>query len=96
MRVADVLGAPSGFEAFVKVVEVGLYLGLISCPINVSTRLNRPLMRPRPWRCASCPFVEGHEDEVEHEGRGFLGVGKRELLVLSYPITSPRSSIRCP
>ena len=48
MRVADVLGAPSGFEAFVKVVEVGLYLGLISRPTNVSNRLKRPLMRPSP------------------------------------------------
>jgi hypothetical protein len=29
--------------------------------------------------------VEGHEDEAEHEGRGFPGVGERELLVLFVP-----------
>ncbi len=48
MRVADASGALSGFEAFFKVVEVGLYLGLISRPTNVSNRIKKPLMRPSP------------------------------------------------
>ena len=46
MRVADASGALSGFEALFKVVEVGLYLGLISHPTNVSNGLKKPLVRP--------------------------------------------------
>jgi hypothetical protein len=46
MRVADASGALSGFEAFFKVVEVGLYLGLISRPTNVSNGLKKPLVCP--------------------------------------------------
>ncbi len=48
MRVADPSGDLSGFEALFKVVEVGLYLGLISRFTNVSNRLKTPLVRPSP------------------------------------------------
>ena len=55
MRVADASGALSGFEALFKVVEVGLYLGLISRSTNVSNRLKKPLVRPSPLTVSLVP-----------------------------------------
>ncbi len=55
MLVADSSGVLSGFEALFKVVEVGLYLGLISRPTNASNRLKKPLMHPSPLAVSLVP-----------------------------------------
>ena len=55
MRVADAPGVLSGFKALFKVVEVGLYPGLISRFINVSNRLKKPLVRPSPLMVSLLP-----------------------------------------
>jgi hypothetical protein len=54
MRVADA-SVPLRDSRLFKVVEVGLYLGLISRPTNVSNRLKKPLMRPSPLALSLVP-----------------------------------------